>query len=70
MGGCDKTTPGLVMGAFSAGLPMIYLPAGPMLRGNFRGDAPGSRAGPTAAETELCDAGFRPGRHARGLGEQ
>ena len=42
MGGCDKTTPGLVMGAFSAGLPMIYLPAGPMLRGNFRGEALGS----------------------------
>jgi dihydroxy-acid dehydratase len=42
MGGCDKTTPGLVMGALSAGLPMIYLPAGPMLRGNFRGEALGS----------------------------
>lgn len=42
MGGCDKTTPGLVMGAVSAGLPMIYLPAGPMLRGNFRGQALGS----------------------------
>ena len=42
MGGCDKTTPGLVMGAFSAGAPMIYLPAGPMLRGNFRGEALGS----------------------------
>jgi hypothetical protein len=34
MGGCDKTTPGLVMGAISAGVPMIYLPAGPMLRGS------------------------------------
>ncbi len=42
MGGCDKTTPGLVMGALSAGLPMIYLPAGPMLRGNYRGKALGS----------------------------
>ncbi len=42
MGGCDKTTPGLVMGALSAGLPMIYLPAGPMLRGNYRGEALGS----------------------------
>ncbi len=42
MGGCDKTTPGLVMGALSAGLPMIFLPAGPMLRGNFRGQALGS----------------------------
>ena len=32
MGGCDKTTPGLLMGAISMGLPCIYLPAGPMLR--------------------------------------
>ncbi|MDX1435074.1 MAG: dihydroxy-acid dehydratase, partial [Gammaproteobacteria bacterium] len=42
MGGCDKTTPALVMGALSAGLPAIYLPAGPMLRGNFRGRTLGS----------------------------
>lgn len=42
MGGCDKTTPGLVMGAVSAGLPMIFLPAGPMLRGNWRGHTLGS----------------------------
>ncbi len=42
MGGCDKTTPGLVMGALSMGLPMIYLPAGPMLRGNYRGEYLGS----------------------------
>ncbi len=42
MGGCDKTTPGLVMGALSAGLPCIYLPAGPMLRGNWKGKVLGS----------------------------
>jgi dihydroxyacid dehydratase/phosphogluconate dehydratase len=42
MGGCDKTTPGLLMGAFSAGLPCIYLPAGPMLRGNWKGKTLGS----------------------------
>jgi dihydroxy-acid dehydratase len=42
MGGCDKTTPGLVMGALSMGLPFIYLPAGPMLRGNWRGHVLGS----------------------------
>ena len=42
MGGCDKTTPGLLMGAISMGLPAIYLPAGPMLRGNLRGEALGS----------------------------
>ncbi len=42
MGGCDKTTPALVMGAVSAGLPFIYLPAGPMLRGNYAGRTLGS----------------------------
>jgi dihydroxy-acid dehydratase len=42
MGGCDKTTPALLMGATSAGLPAIYLPAGPMLRGNWKGKVLGS----------------------------
>ncbi len=42
MGGCDKTTPGLIMGAVSAGYPFIYLPAGPMLRGNYKGEVLGS----------------------------
>lgn len=42
MGGCDKTTPALVMGATSAGVPAIYIPAGPMLRGNWKGKVLGS----------------------------
>ena len=42
MGGCDKTTPGLLMGATSAGVPAIFLPAGPMLRGNWKGKVLGS----------------------------
>jgi dihydroxy-acid dehydratase len=42
MGGCDKTTPGLLMGATSAGVPAIYMPAGPMLRGNWKGKVLGS----------------------------
>ena len=42
MGGCDKTTPALLMGAISMNLPAIYMPAGPMLRGNWRGHALGS----------------------------
>ena len=42
MGGCDKTTPGLLMGALTMDLPCIYLPAGPMLRGNWRGQVLGS----------------------------
>jgi dihydroxy-acid dehydratase len=42
MGGCDKTTPGLLMGAISMNLPAVYLPAGPMLRGNWNGQVLGS----------------------------
>jgi dihydroxy-acid dehydratase len=42
MGGCDKTTPGLLLGATSMDLPTIYLPAGPMLRGNWKGKTLGS----------------------------
>ena len=42
LGGCDKTTPGLLMGAISMGIPAIYCPAGPMLRGNWRGQTLGS----------------------------
>jgi dihydroxy-acid dehydratase len=42
MGGCDKTTPALLMGAISADLPAIFMPAGPMLRGAWRGQALGS----------------------------
>ncbi|KFZ77618.1 dihydroxy-acid dehydratase [Amycolatopsis sp. MJM2582] len=42
MGGCDKTTPALVMGATSAGLPAIFVPAGPMLRGHWRNEVLGS----------------------------
>ncbi len=42
MGGCDKTTPGLILGATSAGVPSIFMPAGPMLRGNWHGKVLGS----------------------------
>jgi dihydroxy-acid dehydratase len=42
MAGCDKTTPALVMGATSANLPALLVPAGPMLRGNWRGQFLGS----------------------------
>jgi dihydroxy-acid dehydratase len=65
MGGCDKTTPALIMGAISMNLPAIYLPAGPMLRGNWRGETLGSgsdtwkywaelRAG-TITERDWCE---------------
>jgi dihydroxy-acid dehydratase len=42
MGGCDKTTPGLLMGAISMNIPAIFMPAGPMLRGNWQGKTLGS----------------------------
>jgi len=42
MGGCDKTTPALVMGALSMNLPTIFMPAGPMLRGDYKGGFLGS----------------------------
>ena len=42
IGGCDKTTPGLVMGAISAGVPFIYVPAGAALRGHSAGKTLGS----------------------------
>jgi dihydroxy-acid dehydratase len=42
MGGCDKTTPATVMGATSMNLPMIFMPAGPMVRGHHAGTILGS----------------------------
>jgi dihydroxy-acid dehydratase len=54
MGGCDKTTPGLLMGAMSMDLPAIYLPAGPMLRGNWNGQPLGSGTDSLKFWTERC----------------
>jgi dihydroxy-acid dehydratase len=42
MGGCDKTTPALIMGAASADRPVLFVPAGPMLTGHWRGEILGS----------------------------
>ena len=70
LGGCDKSTPGLLLGATSMDIPAIYVPAGPMLRGNFAGKTLGSgsdswkywdelRAGTiTQAEWEGVEAGI------------
>ena len=44
LGGCDKTTPGVLMGAISMNLPCVYAPAGAMMRGHFRGETVGSGA--------------------------
>ena len=54
MGGCDKTTPGLLMGAISMNLPCVYLPAGPMLRGNWKGQPLGSGTDLWKFWTERC----------------
>ena len=42
MGGCDKTTPALLMGAVSANVPSIFMPGGPMQRTSWRGNPLGS----------------------------
>jgi dihydroxy-acid dehydratase len=42
MGGCDKTTPGTIMGGISMNLPMLHMPAGPMMRGHTQGKILGS----------------------------
>src|SRR4051812_9792532 len=42
MGGCDKTVPAMIMGATSANVPAVFFPAGPMLRGNWKGQSLGS----------------------------
>ena len=42
LGGCDKTVPGLLMGALSADLPCIFVPAGPMLNDRYRGEKVGA----------------------------
>ena len=42
LGGCDKTTPGLLMGAISMGIPALFCPAGPMLNDRHRGRTVGA----------------------------
>lgn len=42
MGGCDKTVPALLMGAISADIPSIFLPAGPMLKARWKSETLGS----------------------------
>jgi dihydroxy-acid dehydratase len=42
LGGCDKSTPGMLMGAFSVDLPTIFCPAGPMSNGRYRGAITGA----------------------------
>jgi dihydroxy-acid dehydratase len=60
MGGCDKTTPGLLMGATSMNLPTLYMPAGPMLRGNWGGQTLGSGSDVWKYWAELRAGGITP----------
>ena len=74
LGGCDKTSPGQLMGAASVDLPTVIVSSGPMLNGNFRGKAIGSgtdvwrfsedvRAGRMSqAEFEAAEAGMSRSR--------
>ncbi|SPF55585.1 hypothetical protein SBA4_7150004 [Candidatus Sulfopaludibacter sp. SbA4] len=65
MGGCDKTTPGLLMGAISANLPAIFLPAGPMMRGDWDGQALGSGTDLWKYWTERCASRQASGRPSK-----
>ena len=57
LGGCDKTGPGLVMGAASAGAPAIFVPAGAMLKGRWRQHTLG-----TGSSTWAAEADYRAGK--------
>ena len=53
LGGCDKTTPGLLMGAASADIPAIIVTGGPQLKANWRGEELGSCTDCRRYEVEL-----------------
>lgn len=60
LGGCDKTVPGLMMGAISMDLPTIFMPAGPMLRGNWHGQQLGSGSDVWKYHAELRAGNITP----------
>ena len=64
MGGCDKTTPGLLLGATSMGLPTIYL-AG---RADAARQLEGQDAGLRLGRLEILGRAPRRQDHRRGLG--
>ncbi len=53
LGGCDKTTPALLMGAASADVPALLVTGGPQLKGNWRGEELGSCTDCRRYQTEL-----------------
>jgi dihydroxy-acid dehydratase len=60
LGGCDKTVPALLMGAISMNLPALFMPAGPMLRGNWRGQQLGSGSDVWKYHAELRAGNITP----------
>ncbi|MCZ6708775.1 MAG: dihydroxy-acid dehydratase, partial [Gammaproteobacteria bacterium] len=54
MGGCDKTTPALLMGAISADIPVIFFPAGPMLTARWGNEKLGSGSDAWKYWAERC----------------
>lgn len=81
MGGCDKTTPAMIMGATTMNLPAIFVPAGPMLTGRWRGQVIGSgtdtsklfaelQAGTISQEDfdDMEEAGARSAGHCMTMG--
>lgn len=61
MGGCDKTVPAMLMGAISADVPSIFLPAGPMLKARWKTETLGSGSDAwkywaQRGAGQLCDA--------------
>jgi L-arabonate dehydrase len=57
LSGCDKTTPGLLMGAASVDLPAIMVTGGPMLNGKYRGQDVGS-----GTQVWMFEADLKAGR--------
>lgn len=54
MGGCDKTVPAMIMGAVSAGIPVIFMPAGPMLKARWKNETLGSGSDAWKYWAERC----------------
>ncbi|WP_164102858.1 L-arabinonate dehydratase [Candidatus Laterigemmans baculatus] len=54
MGGCDKTVPAMLMGALSADIPSIFMPAGPMLKARWKNETLGSGSDSWKFWAERC----------------
>ena len=54
MGGCDKTVPAMIMGAISADIPVIFFPAGPMLKARWKTETLGSGSDAWKYWAERC----------------